>query len=69
MFVVKDNVPTLKTSIELYIQNEQVENYTTMEKNGGRIEKRTAYSTSDTGWLKDHRIRKFNHHRRNPPGI
>ena len=51
LFVVKDNVPTLKADIELYIQNEPVEKHTTTEKNGGRIEKRTAYAACDIGWL------------------
>lgn len=51
LFVVKDNVPTLKADIELYIQNEPVEKHTTTEKNGGRIEKRTAYAACDIDWL------------------
>ena len=51
LFVVKDNVPSLKSDIELYIHEEQVEPYSTIEKNGGRIEKRTAYATCDIEWL------------------
>lgn len=51
LFVVKDNVPTLKADIELYVQNEKLESYSTLEKNGGRIEKRTAYVTRDIDWL------------------
>jgi predicted transposase YbfD/YdcC len=51
LFVVKDNVPTLKADIELYIQNEKVPTHTTTEKNGGRIEKRTAYVATEIGWL------------------
>ena len=51
LFVIKDNVPKIKADIELYIQEETVETYTTIEKNGGRIEKRTAYTTSDVEWL------------------
>ena len=51
LFVVKDNQETLKADIELYIQNEGVPSHTTKEKNGGRIETRTAYACCDTGWL------------------
>jgi len=51
LFVVKDNAPTLKEDIELFIHNEPVEKYTTTEKNGGRIEKRTAYVSCDIDWL------------------
>jgi len=51
LFVVKDNVPVLKADIELYIHNEDVPSYQTIEKNGGRIEKRTAYACSEIEWL------------------
>ena len=51
LFVIKDNVPKIKADIELYIQEEPVETFTTVEKNGGRIEKRTGYVSSDIGWL------------------
>ena len=51
LFVVKDNEPTLKENIELFIRNEDVPSWRTIEKNGGRIEKRTAYATSDIDWL------------------
>ena len=51
LFAVKDNNPRLKEDIELYIQNENVEQYTKTEKNGGRIEKRTAYATTEIDWL------------------
>jgi len=51
LFVIKDNVPKVKADIELYIQEENVETFTTVEKNGGRIEKRTAYASSDVEWL------------------
>jgi len=51
LFVVKDNVPSLKADIELYMHEEQVEAFTTTEKNGGRIEKRTAYASCDIEWL------------------
>ena len=46
MFVVKDNEPRLREDIELYIQNEELEQFTQKELNGGRIEKRTAYTTT-----------------------
>ena len=51
LFVVKDNNPNMKADIELYIQEEEVESYSTLEKNGGRIEKRTAYASCDIEWL------------------
>ena len=51
LFVVKDNVPSLKADIELFIKEEQVEKFSTIEKNGGRIEKRTAYASCDINWL------------------
>ena len=51
LFVVKDNVPTLKSDIELYIQNEDIASHTTVEKNGGRIETRTAYACNEIQWL------------------
>ena len=51
LFVVKDNVPTLKSDIELFIHEEDVPSYSTIEKNGGRIEKRTAYATTDIDWI------------------
>jgi predicted transposase YbfD/YdcC len=43
LFVVKDNQPNLHENIALYVQEEALEKAETLEKNGGRIEKRTAY--------------------------
>ncbi len=51
LFSVKDNNPSLKENIALYIHNEEMENCEKTEKNGGRIEKRTAFVSSDVGWL------------------
>ena len=51
MFVVKENQPTLHEEIELYFQDEETENHSHTEKNGGRIEKRTAYVSTDIEWL------------------
>ena len=51
LFVVKDNNPTLKDDIEVYIQNDDVEKAVKTEKNGGRIEKRTAYTSTNIDWL------------------
>ena len=51
LFVIKDNVPKVKGDTELYIHEEPVETFTTTEKNGGRIEKRTAYVSWDIEWL------------------
>jgi len=51
LFVVKDNVPRLREDIALYFRDGQSPSYQMVEKNGGRIEKRTAYTNSDIGWL------------------
>lgn len=51
LFVVKDNEATLRKDIELFVQNEELDKYTKSELNGGRIEKRTAYTTYDIDWL------------------
>jgi predicted transposase YbfD/YdcC len=51
LFSVKDNTPTLKEDIELYVHEEHLDKVVKVEKNGGRIEKRTAYATQDTDWL------------------
>jgi len=51
LFVVKDNQPTLRENIELYVQEEELEKAVTKEQNGGRIEKRTAYVSRDIDWL------------------
>jgi predicted transposase YbfD/YdcC len=58
LFCVKDNVPTLKADIELYVQNEAMETYSTTEKNGGRLEKRTAHVTNAINWLENREIWK-----------
>jgi len=51
LFVVKDNQPTLRENIELYVQEEKLEKAVTQEKNAGRIETRTAYVSRDIDWL------------------
>ena len=51
MFVVKENQPTLHDEIEMYFQNEETESYSRTEQNGGRIEKRTAFVSTDIDWL------------------
>ena len=51
LFVVKDNVPALKADIELFFQEISTPSHRTIEKNGGRIETRTAYATSNIDWL------------------
>ncbi len=51
LFVVKDNTPVLKENIELFVQTETLEKQIRIEKNGGRIEKRTAYVSKDIDWL------------------
>jgi predicted transposase YbfD/YdcC len=53
LLVVKNNVPSLKSSIETHFQTETGSAFTTVEKNGGRIETRTAYACNEIEWLKD----------------
>lgn len=53
LFVVKDNEPNLKADIELFVQNENLEKFSKTEKNGGRIEKRTAYVSQNIEWLEN----------------
>ena len=52
---VKENQGTLKADIEEYVQDDvlrkTMDSYTTCEKNRGRIERRTAFATSDIQWL------------------
>jgi len=51
LFVVKDNVPRLKEDIELYFNGGDMPSHRTVEKNGGRIETRTAYASNEVEWL------------------
>jgi len=51
LFVVKDNTPKLKADIELLVREETLEKYVKTEKNGGRIERRTAYACCEIDWL------------------
>ena len=51
LFCVKDNNKNLKEDIETYIQEEKIESCTKIEKNGGRIEKRTGYVSHEIDWL------------------
>ena len=51
LFVIKGNVPKVKAGIGLYIREGPVETFTSIEKNGGRVEKRTAYVPSGVEWL------------------
>jgi len=52
---VKDNQETLKKDIEDYVHDNDLrktmDTSSTLEKNSGRIERRTAYTTSDIDWL------------------
>ncbi len=52
---VKDNQPDLKKDIEAYVQDDvlrkAMDTHETREKNGGRLETRTAFATRETGWL------------------
>jgi len=51
LFVVKDNLPTLKSNIKMFFENEDTLSEQTTEKNGGRIETRTASTCTEIGWL------------------
>ena len=52
---VKDNQETLKNDIEDYVQDDSLrktmDTYSSCEKNRGRLEHRTAFSTCDIQWL------------------
>jgi len=52
---VKDNQPALKQDIQDYAQDaglrKSMDTHSTVEKNSGRIERRTAFSTGDIDWL------------------
>jgi len=52
---VKDNQRTLKEDIEGYVQDkhlrETMGTHTTVGKTSGRVERRTAYTSEDIGWL------------------
>jgi predicted transposase YbfD/YdcC len=57
LFSVKDNQPSMKENVEGYVQDkhlrETMDTHTTIEKTSGRIERRTAYTSIDIGWLCD----------------
>ena len=52
---VKENQSTLKTDIEDFVRNEDLqksmEQASTLDKNGGRVERRTSFVLHDIGWL------------------
>jgi predicted transposase YbfD/YdcC len=52
---VKDNHPTLKQDIEDYVQDSDLrkamDTFETFEKNRGRLEKRTAFTSTGINWL------------------
>jgi len=55
LFSVKDNQPALKEGIQEYVHDGQLRKtmgtHTTLDKTSGRVERRTAYTSNDTGWL------------------
>jgi len=51
LFSVKDNQLSLKEDIEFYFQEEKLEPFVKVEKNGGRIERRTGYVSNEIDWL------------------
>lgn len=57
VFGLKENQKTLYNNIELYFKSENtkkdLETFTTIEKNGGRIEKRICCKVSDLSWLEE----------------
>lgn len=52
LLAVKDNVPSLKAGIKELLREDSVPSHTTIEKNGGRLEKRTSYACNETDGLK-----------------
>lgn len=52
LFVVKDNVPVVKADIELFFQTETAPREQTKEKNGGRLESRTAYTCNEIEFIR-----------------
>ncbi len=54
---VKDNQQTLKEDIADYIADDKLrsamDTHETLEQNSGRVERRTAFATSDIGWLEE----------------
>lgn len=57
VFGLKENQKTLHDNIELYFKddntNKDLETFITIEKNGGRIEKRICRKISDLSWLEE----------------
>ena len=51
LFSVKGNVPRLNEDLELYFREGDAPTHTTVEKNGGRLERRTAHATGEVRWL------------------
>jgi len=52
LLVAKDNAPTLKQGIKDCLESKSTSSTTTKELNGGRIETRTSYTTTDLGRMK-----------------
>jgi len=51
LLCVKDNQRNLREAIAFYVQEEELEKAITQEKNGGRIETRTAYVSREIDWI------------------
>ena len=52
LFVVKDNLPALKNNIKMFFEDDvSSERISTTEKNGGRVERRTAFVCREIDWL------------------
>lgn len=52
VLMLKKNQPELFEDVKFYFDNEKLENFATLEKNHGRIEKRICRKMEDTKWLK-----------------
>lgn len=59
LFGLKENQPSLLADVRLYFEDESIpdkwESSQTVEKNAGRIEKRTCRKLKDISWLSSHR--------------
>ena len=58
LFGLKENQPSLLEDVRLYFETarvEELDNFQTIEKNAGRIEKRICRKIGDISWLKEHK--------------
>ena len=58
LFGLKENQPSLLEDVRLFFEKpagEALESFQTLEKNAGRIEKRSCYKIRDISWLDEHK--------------